>query len=303
VTDLIVYPISRGHANPLTSVQQQSSREKWNRSRRHIVYTAYRNPRQTSMSIRQGHVIRSAGGLLLIASVALFAACGGGGGGGGGASSMSTVTFTGTAATGKALANATTSINCAQGSISVGADANGNYRATLGAVMPCMITATSGGTVLHSAAFAGGTYNVTPETDLLLSYLAAQLGTNESGLVAGFTANAQFQHALASQDDVLAAQAAVVQNLQQTYGVTLSTPNFLVTPFAVGQPGVDSDLQSLLARGAIDANGEPSGSTVALMTTMGAAHPMATAPGPSTGGTGGTGTGGTGSPGGMGGMM
>ena len=252
------------------------------------------------MSIRQGHVIRSAGGLLLIASVALFAACGGGGGG---ANGMSTVTFTGTAATGKALANATTSINCAQGSISVGADANGNYRATLGAVMPCMITATSGGTVLHSAAFAGGTYNVTPETDLLLSYLAAQLGTNESGLVAGFTANAQFQHALASQADVLAAQAAVVQNLQQTYGVTLSTPNFLVTPFAVGQPGVDSDLQSLLARGAIDANGEPSGSTVALMTTMGAAHPIATAPGPSTGGTGGTGTGGTGSPGGMGGMM
>jgi hypothetical protein len=256
------------------------------------------------MSIRQGHVIRSAGGLLLIASVALFAACGGGGGGGGGgANSMSTVTFTGTAATGKALANATTSINCAQGSISVGADANGNYRATLGAVMPCMITATSGGTVLHSAAFAGGTYNVTPETDLLLSYLAAQLGTNESGLVTGFTANAQFQHALASQADVLAAQAAVVQILQQTYGVTLSTPNFLVTPFAVGQPGVDSDLQSLLARGAIDANGEPSGSTVALMTTMGAAHPIVTAPGPSTGGTGGTGTGGTGSPGGMGGMM
>ena len=170
---------------------------------------------------------------------------------------MSTVTFTGTAATGKALANATTNINCAQGSISVGADANGNYQATLGAVLPCMITATSGGTVLHSAAFAGGTYNVTPETELLLSYLAAQLGTNESGLIGGFTTNTRFQQALASQGDVLAAQAAVVQNLQQTYGVTLSTPNFLVTPFAVGQPGVDSDLRSLLARGAIDANGEP----------------------------------------------
>ena len=254
------------------------------------------------MRIRQGHVIRSVGGLVLIASVALFAACGGGGGGGG-ASSMSTVTFTGTAATGKALANATININCAQGSISVGADANGNYRATLGAVMPCMIAATSGGAVLHSAAFARGTYNVTPETDLLLSYLAAQLGTNESALIIGFAANTRFQQALASQDDVLTAQAAVGQNLQQTYGVTLSTPNFLVTPFAVGQPGVDSDLQSLLARGAIDANGEPSASAVALMATMGAAHPIATSPGTSTGGTGGTGTGGSGSPGGMGGMM
>jgi hypothetical protein len=238
--------------------------------------------------------------MVLTASVALFAACGGGGGG---ASSMSTVAFAGTAATGKALANATISINCAQGSISVAADANGNYRATLGAVTPCMIAATSGGPVLHSAAFAGGTYNVTPETDLLLSYLAAQLGTNESGLITGFATNTRFQQALASQNDMLNAQAAVGQNLQQTYGVTLSTPNFLVTPFAVGQPVVDSDLQSLLARGAIDANGEPSTGAVALMATTGAAHPIATSPGTGTSGTGGAGAGGSGSPGGMGGMM
>jgi hypothetical protein len=249
------------------------------------------------MSIRQPHVIRSTGGVLLIATVALFAACGGGDGGGG-ASSISTVAFTGTAATGKALANAAININCAQGSLSLSADANGNYRATLGAVMPCIITATSGGTVLHSAAFAGGTYNVTPESDLLLSYLAAQLGTNESGLITGFTANTRFQQTLANQNDVLTAQAAVVQNLQQRYGVTLSTPNFLTTSFAVGQSGEDSDLEALLARGAIDANGEPDATAVSLMATMGAAHPIATSPGTGTGG-----TGGTGSPGGSGGMM
>jgi hypothetical protein len=249
------------------------------------------------MSIRQPHVIRSTGGVLLIATVALFAACGGGDGGGG-ASSISTVAFTGKAATGKALANAAININCAQGSLSLSADANGNYRATLGAVMPCIITATSGGTVLHSAAFAGGTYNVTPESDLLLSYLAAQLGTNESGLITGFTANTRFQQTLANQNDVLTAQAAVVQNLQQRYGVTLSTPNFLTTSFAVGQSGEDSDLEALLARGAIDANGEPDATAVSRMATMGAAHPIATSPGTGTGG-----TGGTGSPGGSGGMM
>jgi hypothetical protein len=49
-------------------------------------------------------------------------------------------------------------------------------------------------TMVHSVAFAGGTYNVTPETGLLLSYLAAQLGTNESVLIAGFALNTQFQH-------------------------------------------------------------------------------------------------------------
>lgn len=205
----------------------------------------------------------------------------------------------GTAATGKALANATISINCAQGSMTVAADANGNYQATFGATMPCLIAATSGGTTLHSVAFAGGTFNVTPETDLLLSFLAAQLGTNESGLVAGFATSTQFQQTLLNQTDVLTAQAAVVQNLEQKYGVTLSTPSFLTTVFTVGRPGEDADLEALLARGAIDTNGEPDAAAVTLITGMGAAHPIAITPGPGTTGTGGTGTGSTGGSTGM----
>ncbi|NPT45369.1 hypothetical protein GNZ12_29430 [Paraburkholderia sp. 1N] len=251
------------------------------------------------MNIQQQHVIRFANANLLVASAALFAACGGGGGGGGSPSSVSMISIAGTAASGKALANATISIDCAQGSISVAADANGNYHATLGAVTPCLIAATSGATMLHSEAFAGGTYNVTPETDLLLSYLAAQLGTNESGLIASFTTNTQFQQTLENQTDVLTAQTAVVQGLQQKYGVTLSTPNFLTTAFTVGQPGEDSDLEALLALGAIDTNGEPDAAAVTLMATTGAAHPITTSPGTGTSGTGGTGVGGTGSPGGM----
>ncbi|MFP3567087.1 hypothetical protein [Paraburkholderia sp. SIMBA_030] len=250
------------------------------------------------MSTRQQHVIRSVSAGLLVASVALLAGCGGGGGGGS-TSSTSMISIAGTAATGKALANATISIDCARGSMSIAADANGNYHATFGAALPCVITATSGGTMLHSAAFAGGTYNVTPETDLLLSYLAAQLGTNESALIAGFAANTHFQQTLQNQTDVLTAQAAVVQNLQQKYSVTLSTPNFLTTAFTVGQPGEDNDLEALLALGAIDANGEPDAVAVTLMAMMGAAHPIATSPGASTSGTGGAGVGGTGSMGGM----
>ncbi|RKE39974.1 hypothetical protein B0G76_6432 [Paraburkholderia sp. BL23I1N1] len=251
------------------------------------------------MSTRQQHVIRSVSAGLLTASAALFAGCGGGGGGG--TSSTSMISIAGTAATGKALANATVSIDCARGSMSVAADANGNYHATFGAATPCMIAATSDGTTLHSTAFAGGTYNVTPETDLLLSYLAAQLGTNENGLIAGFAANTHFQQTLQNQTDVLTAQAAVVQNLQQTYGVTLFAQNFLTTAFTVGQPGEDSDLEALLARGAIDANGEPDAAAITLMTTAGAAHPIATSPGAtSTGGSGGSGVGSTG---GFGGMM
>lgn len=244
------------------------------------------------MNIRAQHFIRPAGAALLMASATWVAGCGGGGGG----SNTSMVSLAGTAATGKALANATINIDCARGSMSVAADANGNFHATLGAAMPCILTANSGVTQLHAVAFAGGTYNATPETDLLMSYLAAQLGTNESGLTAGFAVSSAFQQVLANQTDVLTAQAAVVQTLQQTYGVTLSTPNFLSTPFAAGQPGEDSDLEALLARGAIDANGEPDAAAVAQMATMGAAHPLVTSPNNNTGG---TGVGGIGSSGGM----
>jgi hypothetical protein len=250
------------------------------------------------MSTRQPHIIRCAGAGLLLASVALFAGCGGGGGSVS-VSTLSMVSIAGTAATGKALANAMIAIDCAEGSTTVAADANGNYQATFGASMPCIIDATSGGTILHSVAFAGGTYNVTPETDLLLSYLAAQLGTNESGLIAGFATNAQFQQVLQNQAGVLTAQAAVVQGLQAKYGVTLSAPGFLSAAFTVGQPGEDADLEALLARGAIDANGEPDAAAVTLIAGLGAAQPIATSPGTGSGGSGGTGTGGTGSPGGM----
>lgn len=209
------------------------------------------------------------------------------------------VSFAGTAATGKALADAMISIDCAQGSMSVTADASGHYQATFGASTPCTIAATSGATTLHSLAFAGGTFNVTPETDLMLSYLAAQLGTNESGLIAGFATNAQFQQTLQNQADVSTAQAAVVQSLQQQYGVTLSTPNFLTTAFTVGQPGEDGDLEALIARGAIDANGDPDAAAVTPVAALGAANPVAAAPATGTSGAGGAGSGGTGSQGGM----
>jgi hypothetical protein len=152
------------------------------------------------LSTRLQRIIRPAGARLLIAFTTSFAGCGGSGDGGiGSANSKSMISIAGTAATGKALANATVSIFCARGSMSVTADANGSYHPTLGTVMPCVITATSGATTLHSAAFAGGTYNVTSETDLLLPYLAAQLGANESALIAGFAANTAFEQALQTQ--------------------------------------------------------------------------------------------------------
>jgi hypothetical protein len=201
------------------------------------------------------------------------------------------VTLAGTAATGKALASAAVSVNCSQGAGSTLSDGGGNYSITLSATLPCVLTVVSGSTTLHSVAFAGGTFNVTPQTDLLLVYLAAQLNTTEAGLLAGFQSNFAFAQVLASQSDVLAAQAAVVANLQQRYALTLTVPTFLTTRFIVGQAGVDSDLEALAAAGAIDANGMPNAAAVSLMAAAGAAHPLATsspAPMPSSGGSGST---------------
>ncbi|MBR8450266.1 hypothetical protein L0Y81_04480 [Burkholderia multivorans] len=184
------------------------------------------------------------------------------------------VSVSGTAATGHALASAPVTVSCAQGSATTLTDGGGHYRVTVDATLPCMIAVTSGGTTLHSLAYAGGTFNTTPETELLLVYLAAQLGTNTAGLIGNFQDTARYRQAMGSADAVQAAQSAVVANLQQQYTVTLSTPAFLTTPFTVGQPGVDGDLDALAKAGAIDSNGMPAAAAVALLTQSGAAHPL-----------------------------
>ncbi|CAB3752167.1 hypothetical protein GQ57_23965 [Burkholderia sp. MSh2] len=184
------------------------------------------------------------------------------------------VALSGTAATGDALASAQVTVSCATGSATTLTDGGGNYSVTVNAVLPCAITVTSGGTSLHSLAYAGGTFNTTPETELLLVYLAAQLGTNTAGLIGNFQGNARYRQAMGSANTVQAAQSAVAGNLQQRYSLTLAAPAFLTTSFTVGQPGVDSDLVALANAGAIDSNGLPDPVAVTLLTQAGAAHPL-----------------------------
>ncbi|MDS0857670.1 hypothetical protein NUV25_08120 [Burkholderia pseudomultivorans] len=185
-----------------------------------------------------------------------------------------TVALSGTAATGTALASAPVTVSCAQGSATTLTDGGGNYRVTVNAALPCVLTVTSGGTSLHSLAYAGGTFNTTPETELMLVYLAARLGTNTAGLIGNFQGSVRFQRAMNDPGIVQAAQSAVVTNLQQRYSVAFATPAFLTTPFTVGQPGVDADLDALAKAGAIDANGMPDAAAVSLLTQAGAAQPL-----------------------------
>ncbi|MGZ2746311.1 hypothetical protein [Burkholderia stagnalis] len=232
------------------------------------------------MNTHDACFIRPVLGALCVASLAALSACGGeacfgfNDGCSNGNTPTQTVSLSGTAATGPALASAAVAVNCAQGSGSTLTDGGGHYSLTLNATLPCTLTVTSGGTTLHSVAFAGGTFNTTPETELMLVYLAAQLGASTASVIANLPNNAHFQQVLENQSDVQAAQAAVVTSLQQRYALTLAAPAFLTTPFVVGQPGVDSDLVALAAAGAIDANGMPDPAAVTLLAQAGAAHPL-----------------------------
>ncbi|OAJ59427.1 hypothetical protein A6V36_27690 [Paraburkholderia ginsengiterrae] len=225
-------------------------------------------------------------GSIVLATSALVA-CGGSGDSPG-------ATVSGTAAVGAAMANASIVLTCKNGAGSATANANGAYSATFKFDGPCSITASSGATALHSFAAGAGTYNVTPLTELLLDYIAAQLGTTVSGLLAGITSNVSYQNALSNSTVIANAEAAVAALIKKTYGITLSSSSFLTVSFTPGQPGADADLDTLLAAGAITSNGQPVASLTAAATAAGAAAPI------SSGGTGGGATGGTGGTGGTG---
>ncbi|MDT8838264.1 carboxypeptidase regulatory-like domain-containing protein [Paraburkholderia fungorum] len=229
-------------------------------------------------------------GSIVLATGALVA-CGGGASTG----NSPVGTVSGTAAVGAALANASITLTCKNGSGSATANSNGAYTATFSFDGPCAITATGGAITIHSFAAGAGTFNVTPLTELLLDYIAGQLGTTVSGLLSGITSNASYQSALSNSTVIANAEAAVVTLIKNTYGITLSSSSFLTVSFTPGAPGADSDLDTLLAAGAITSTGQPAPSLAAAAQAAGAASPIGSGSNGSgatggTGGTGGTGT-------------
>ena len=231
--------------------------------------------------------------------VAGTAACGGGGSNNG--QPMPVISMSGTAATGQAISNAAVSIVCARGSTSTTTDSSGHFAVSFMATTPCLLTVTSGATVLHSVAFAGGTFNVTPETELLLDYVSAQIGTNVAGLIAGLSSSAAIDQVLGNAGTIESGETAVVHILNANDQVVLTTNEFLTQSFSVGQAGEDADLETLKTAGAIDSNGMPSPPATTAMTSAGSANPIKSATGISTGGGGSGGQ--SGGVGGMGGGM
>jgi len=198
-------------------------------------------------------------------------------------------TIKGTAAVGAALANANIQLSCKNGAGSTTFDANGVYSASFKFDGPCAISATSGSIAIHSFASGAGTFNVTPLTQLPLSYVAGDLGTTVDALLVGISSNATFQNALTNSTLIENAQNRVAQLLLSKYGVKLSNNSFLTASFTPGQAGPDADLDALQTAGAISADGQPAASLVSAVYSQGAAAAggNGSTSGGATGGTGG----------------
>ena len=113
--------------------------------------------------------------------VALLAACGSGSDDEPDAGDPATLSITGTAAVGAALAGGTVEASCATGSGSTPTGDDGTYEMTIeDGTLPCALRVTSadGTTVLHSAAVGSGAEaraNLTPLTELVMAQLTGQV--------------------------------------------------------------------------------------------------------------------------------
>lgn len=174
---------------------------------------------------------------LALIGAGVLSACGGGGGGTRPpVIDTGTVTLTGVAARGAALAGATITAKCAAGTNTATAGADGSYTMVLNdAALPCVLSASGDGQLLHSVATGSGAGTATANITTLTELLVAQLSGNDPAAFATATSGAALATALTS-DAVGAAQTAVVSTLTAA-GVDTSALGNLVTGSLVAANG------------------------------------------------------------------
>lgn len=185
-------------------------------------------------------------------------------------------TFSGTAATGAAMANATVSISCVSGSGTATTAANGSYTTNIANVtLPCVLKAASsdGNTVLYSVTAAASTgaqvANITPLTQLLVASLA---GTEPGTFFTNFSTTSSSLTA----SSVSAAQAAVLTTLRNA-GLDVSTLSELLTGTLVAATSTSTGNAYDVVLDALKVQLTQSGTTLATLTTsVAAASPAVT---------------------------
>jgi hypothetical protein len=196
---------------------------------------------------------------------ALAAACGGGGGGSSDSPALATLTVSGTAATGAAIAGGAIDVKCATGSATGTTQADGSYTISVASgTWPCVIRVTAaGGAPLHSMAVGSGvaaTANITPLSQL---FFASLFSADPADAYARF--NEAFVATITSAA-VASAQAQVVALLRLA-GVDFSAlGDLLSAPLKAGTPGAPGDAYDQ-ALDTLATTLASSGNTLATVTT------------------------------------
>ncbi len=208
---------------------------------------------------------------LVLGGSALLAACGGGGGGSDGGSAL---TLKGTAATGAPLVGAVTA-TCKSGTGTATSNLDGSFAVVVnGGVGPCLLAITpTGGATLYSVTSGSGatqTANITPMTNLLVSYLRSVPGMTAADPAAWF--------ALPAVKALLADTAALTVRVVTDFipavkalvpSLSVADAGFLFTAFTANPAGssTDADLEKLKTAGIVSSTGAPSAATTSSLTT------------------------------------
>jgi hypothetical protein len=194
---------------------------------------------------------------LLLGGSALLTACGGGGGGG------SDLTLKGTAAIGAPLVGAIAA-TCKTGTGTATSNLDGSFTLVVrDGAGPCLLAITAGGITMYSITSGSGATqiaNITPMTNLLVSYLRSVPGMTAADPAAWF--------ALPAVKALLADTAALTARIVNDFipavrallpSLSLADVAFLFTAFVASPAGsaTDADLEKLKTAGLVSALGAP----------------------------------------------
>ena len=172
---------------------------------------------------------------------ALLVGCGGGGGSP--IPPAITLTLSGTAATGAAIANGTIAAKCSEGTASSTSNADGTYTLTsTSAKLPCLlrVTVPATGEVIHSVAEADAARaNITPMTDLIASNV---MGGSAATKFASFTST---ESASISASKIGVALLTIKEALLAA-GIDISNTDPLKVTFVAASGSVSGDANDQL---------------------------------------------------------
>lgn len=206
-----------------------------------------------------------------------------------------TLTITGTAATGDAIAGSAVTVTCRSGTGTATSNADGTFtvtvsNATADAAGPCVLAVTTNGNTLRSiAAGDGSKANITPLTEMLVQYIATQSNAKDAS-PAQLVTNTGVQQVMSTPSLLTASVNQVVSVITKAVNdPTISVPTDFLNGTLVaatasnpnGGNSMDQVLDKLQAKGVVTATGGVAPTVAASIQQDAAAHTI-------TGATGGT---------------